>query len=173
MADVNLLVPKILKWEGGFVDDPSDHGGSTNMGVTISTWRQVGYDKDGDGDIDTDDIRLLTRADATWVLKKFYWDRWKADEIHNQSVAEILVDWVWASGKWGILIPQRILQVADDGIVGPMTISTVNQADQFHFHHRIAIARYQFLNDLVKRIPSQARFIKGWLSRLNDFKFEK
>ena len=58
MAKVELLAPKILQWEGGFVNDPTDHGGATNMGVTIATWKQVGYDKDGDGDIDVDDIRL-------------------------------------------------------------------------------------------------------------------
>ena len=172
MADVNLLVPKILKWEGGFVDDPADHGGATNMGVTISTWRKVGYDKDGDGDIDTDDIRLLTRTDATWVLKKFYWDRWKADEIHNQSVAEILVDWVWASGKWGIVIPQGILDVKKDGIVGPKTIDAINSANQFLLHTQIFFYRKHFINSIVTNDRTQFRFYNGWLNRLEDFKFE-
>ena len=37
MADFTLYLPKVLKWEGGFVDDPDDAGGATNMGVTIST----------------------------------------------------------------------------------------------------------------------------------------
>ena len=37
MADVNKLAPFILKWEGGFVNDPDDLGGATNMGVTIET----------------------------------------------------------------------------------------------------------------------------------------
>ena len=55
MANVNKLAPFILKWEGGFVDHKNDKGGATNMGVTIATWRQVGYDKDGDGDIDVND----------------------------------------------------------------------------------------------------------------------
>ena len=62
MADVRKLAPFILKWEGGFVNDPDDLGGATNMGVTIGTWKSCGYDKDGDGDIDVDDLHLLTSA---------------------------------------------------------------------------------------------------------------
>ena len=33
MAEVKKLVPFILKWEGGFVNDPDDLGGATNKGV--------------------------------------------------------------------------------------------------------------------------------------------
>ena len=95
MANVYKLAPWILKWEGGFVNDPADLGGATNMGVTIGTWKSCGYDKDGDGDIDVDDLHLLTREDVVKrVLKPHYWDRWKADLITSQSVANILVDWV-------------------------------------------------------------------------------
>ena len=118
MADVRKLAPFILKWEGGFVNDPDDLGGATNMGVTIGTWKSCGYDKDGDGDIDVDDLHLLTREDVVnRVLKPHYWDRWKADLIQDQSVANILVDWVWASGAHGIKIPQRLLGVTMDGNV--------------------------------------------------------
>ena len=41
MANVEHLAPLILKWEGRFVNDPLDHGGATNKGVTIATYRQV------------------------------------------------------------------------------------------------------------------------------------
>ena len=172
MAKVELLAPIIFKWEGGFVNDPVDRGGATNKGVTIATWRAVGYDKDGDGDIDIEDLRKLTVEDATIVLKKTYWDRWKADEIHNQSIANILVDWVWGSGIWGIKIPQRILGVVDDGVVGPKTIAAINSADQSELFKKIWLSRKDFLNGIVKNNPSQQRFIKGWINRLNDFKFK-
>ena len=31
MANVNQLAPFILKWEGGFVNDPADLGGATYL----------------------------------------------------------------------------------------------------------------------------------------------
>ena len=40
----------IRKWEGGWSDHKNDKGGKTNMGITLSTWKSCGYDKDGDGD---------------------------------------------------------------------------------------------------------------------------
>lgn len=172
MAEIEKLMPLILKWEGGYVNDPLDAGGATNMGVTIATWRQVGYDKDGDGDIDIQDMKLLTREDFKKVLD-IYWDRWQADKIQNQSIANILVDWVWGSGKWGIVHPQRILGVTPDGIVGPATIKAINDADPETLFNKIYAARINFLEGIVQRRSSQARFIKGWKNRLADFTFSK
>lgn len=40
MADVRKLKPFILKWKGGFVNDPADLGGATNKGVTIDTYKE-------------------------------------------------------------------------------------------------------------------------------------
>jgi len=169
MANINQLATKLFLSEGLFVNDPIDRGGPTNRGITLSTWRKVGYDKDGDSDIDIDDIRLLTPDDALMVLKKFYWDRWRADEINNQKVANILVDWLWCSGKWGILIPQRILGVPVDGIVGPVTIQAVNRANPYRFLIQIYNTRVTFILDIINRDPSQKRFEKGWFNRLNAF----
>ncbi len=190
MANVDKLLPYILKWEGGFVNDPADSGGATNKGVTISTWRSVGYDKDGDGDIDVDDLKKLTNADVrNRVLKPAFWDRWKADQIKSQGVANILVDWVWGSGKYGITIPQRLLGVTVDGIVGPKTLAAVNAANPKDLFNRIYKEREKYLRDIAaksvaayeKKIGRKAtesetrkhtkqRFLKGWLNRLADIK---
>ncbi|MDR1676008.1 MAG: peptidoglycan domain protein [Tannerella sp.] len=173
MAKVEILAPFIRKWEGGFVNDPVDRGGATNMGVTIGTWRQVGYDKDGDGDIDVDDLKRLTWDDVvSRVLKPHYWDRWQADRIDSQSVANILVDWVWGSGAYGIKIPQRVLGVAADGIVGPRTLAAVNAADPRACFDEMKVEREAFLQRIVESNPPQRRFLRGWLNRLNSLKFE-
>ncbi len=171
MADAKLYLSKLLKWEGGFVNHPSDPGGATNKGVTIATWRQVGYDKDGDGDIDVADLKLLSNDDVLKVMKKTYWDRWKADQIINQSVAELLVEWVWGSGKWGIVIPQRVLNVTTDGQVGPATIKALNSQNQEELYGRIKTAKLKFIDDIIVQNPKLAVFKKGWLNRIADFKF--
>jgi len=168
MANIDKYIPKLLALEGGFVNDPHDKGGATNMGITLGSWRTMGYDKDGDGDIDAGDIKKLSRSDLEMFLENFFWDRWRADEIRDQKLAEMLVDWTWCSGKWGIVIPQRILLVPDDGVVGPETLSAVNTSNPDKLLMSIYNARLAFLRNLVRKDYSQLRFVKGWVNRVNS-----
>lgn len=133
---------------------------------------------------------MLTDADVRdRVLKPAFWDRWKADRILSQGVANILVDWVWGSGKHGIVIPQRVLGVTPDGIVGEKTLAAVNAANPQQLFDAIFEARKKFLNDITaqsvakyeRKIGRKAteaelkkhtnkRFINGWLRRLEAIK---
>ena len=90
-----------------------------------------------------------------------YWDRWKADEIKSQSVADILVDWVWASGAHGIKIPQRLLGVTVDGIVGPKTIAAVNSRNPRELFDQIKIARFDFYRGYMPETPSKQQVQTG------------
>lgn len=171
MADVKILAPFILKWEGGFVNHPNDPGGATNKGVTIAVWKSQGYDKDGDGDIDVADLKLIDNNDATKILKSNYWNRWFADQIKSQAVANTVVDWVWGSGAWGVKIPQRLLGLKDDGIVGYVTLNKINEVikkDKDNFLQELYNARFKYLQDIIKRNPKLKVFEKGWNNRMND-----
>lgn len=168
MADARKLMPFILKWEGDFVDDPLDKGGATNKGVTIGTFRHF-Y-----GPLATVE-QLKNITDEQWlnIFRAGYWHPWNADEIKNQSVANICVDWGWASGPGtAIKQVQRILGVAADGKVGPVTLAAINGMAPRELFYKIHAARMTFIDAIVQRDSSQQRFIRGWKNRINDIKFE-
>ena len=111
--------------------------------------------------------------DATKIMEKGYWGRWKASQIDSQAVANILVDWTWCSGAWGIKIPQRLLGLVEDGSVGPKTIEAVNATiakDEKKFIQQLYLAREQVIKDIIKKNTKLEVFRKGWNNRLNDMK---
>jgi len=171
MAKIDPLVPIEFNVEGGKVNNRSDHGGQTNMGVTLATWKSQGYDKDGDGDIDAADLNLINHADVVGLLQT-RWNMWKANSINNQSIANLVVDWVWNSGAWGIKKPQEVLGLTPDGVVGPKTISAINTGDQSEVFKKIWLARKKFFDDICKNDHTQLTFHAGWMNRLNSFKFK-
>jgi lysozyme family protein len=171
MAKIEKLIPFILKWEGGFVDDPADLGGATNKGVTIGTFGDF-CKKKGRPKPTVQDLKNISDADWKEIIKTLYWDRWKADDIKSQGVANILVDWVWASGVHGIKRPQRILGVSSDGLVGPKTITAVNAMDAEKLFKMIKEDRVKFVDEICKARPANERFRKGWMNRINSIKYE-
>lgn len=164
MPDIVKLAEKIARLEGGYVNDPDDRGGCTNMGVTIGTYRMY-INPNGT----CNDLKRMTYEQFALVLRK-YWDRWQADRIDSQKVAELLVDWVYHSGKWGIVIPQRVLGVKEDGIVGDKTLQALNARNANEVHAKLWHARKEFLQGIAEKTPSQAKFLKGWMNRLEAFK---
>lgn len=171
MANPKKLIPFILKWEGGFVNDPDDLGGATNKGITIGTFGEYRKRK-GFPPPTVQDIKNLSDKDWYEIFKTMYWDRWKADEIKSQSVADILVDWVWASGVHGIKRPQRILGVSADGIVGSKTIAAINAADPKKLFDAIKADRAKFIDEICKARPKNEKYRRGWMNRINAIAYE-
>lgn len=171
MANSSKLVPFILQWEGGFVNDPDDLGGATNKGITIGAFTEY-KKRRGQKTPTVDDLKNISGADWHDVFKSLYWDRWKADEIKSQAVANILVDWVWASGSHGIKRPQRLLGVKADGIVGKQTIAAVNAMDAATLFKMIKDDRAKFIDEICKARPKNEKYRKGWMNRINAIRYE-
>lgn len=167
MAEFGLYEQKLKLVEGGFRNHPADLGGATMRGITLSTFREY-Y---GEGKT-LKDLHNMTEEQWQAIMKGGYWDKVKADEILNQSVAEIIADWCINSGQTGIRKTQEVLGVKPDGIVGPKTLAAINSADPRDLHERILQARHQFYRNIVKKNPSQEEFFDGWMNRLDQFKYE-
>ena len=161
MADYRILKPFILKWEGGFVNDPNDSGGATNKGVTLATYRRY---KGASASVA--DLKAITDEDWTAIFKVTYWDKCRADEINSQAVANLIVDWYWMSGTNAIKYVQRLIGTAEDGIVGKQTLAKLNAKGDGLAPH-IYDYRKDFYHRIVANRPTQKRFLRGWLNRLN------
>ena len=164
MANIEKLVPFIIKWETGttqkrgetaeqlferarkkgFANDPMDLGGATQTGVTLATYKTY-CRKHGQNDPTVDDLKQIPYQTWLAILKELYWDRWKADQIDSQSVANILVDFVWASGTTGIKKPQQMLGVVPDGVVGPKTLAAVNSYGPTTLFYRLKALRIKYV----------------------------
>lgn len=179
MADFNKYEKRLQDWEGsGYSNKASDKGGPTNSGITIDTFRMFyGQDKT------IEDLKNMTYEQWRRIMKGGFWDKCKADQINNQSVAEIFVDWTINSG-WGMIKKvQKIVGVAEDGIVGPKTIMAINSCNQRALHYRIKKARALWylgcvdggidLNPRATILPTNIANIDGWMRRLGNFLYAK
>ena len=170
MASLDSIWPWILKEEGGYVNNPHDGGGPTNHGVTLATWKQLGYDKDGDGVITSSDIKLLTEADAKMVAR-WFWDYFKSDHINSQEIANLIYDWGWASGV-GLVAKelQGMLGVTQDGVFGPASLAALNakihSAGAYSFFTAIQGKRIAMIKHFVSVKPDQSIFLAGWTKRI-------
>lgn len=154
----------------GLANDPDDRGGLTMCGVTYATYASYCNKKH----IRATESGLKNLTYSMWldILKTMFWDRWKADQIENQSLANILVDWVWASGITGIKRPQRILGVLADGIVGSKTLAAVNSSEPEKLFAELHTARLKHFKEIVNRTPSQKKFLKGWNRRVHGLVYD-
>lgn len=200
MAKLEFLAPIFIKWETGVSKTlteslekyyarakqhnkivtngtfcvAGDRGGMTVVGVTATTYGS--YLKSLGKTLPKAEIeKLLPTLDLkTWlkIMRQRYWDCWKADNIVNQSVANILVDWGWMSGSTtAIKKAQAALGLVADGVVGPKTLAALNNNPGAAFEI-IKRARRKHFEAIVASNPSQSKFLKGWLNRLNFYKYE-
>lgn len=151
----------VLKHEGGYVNDPLDRGGETNLGVTKAAWAQYIGRPVQDGE-----MRTLTKEVVKPFYRKGYWDKCRCDELPaglDYAVFDFAVN---AGPGRAAKFLQQAVGAIPDGAIGPATMAAVAKADPTQAVIAFGNAKEQFYNGIVARDPSQARFIKGWLNRV-------
>jgi lysozyme family protein len=162
MAEFRLAIPTVLKHEGGYVNDPSDGGGETAFGISKRSYPAL-------------DIAHLTRTQAEEIYRRDFWAPLQLDDVRDQQVATKVFDSAVLIGRSrAVKFLQRAVQsagggiVAVDGHVGPNTLHAVNAASPLllieAYRHLLAT----YYEGLAEAIPSNAKFLKGWLNRANS-----
>ena len=184
MAQLEKMIPFLIFWETGvqktstdietlfnkakakgLANNPADKGGATLVGVTIGTYKDYCRRK-GRCVPSVSALSRLCYAEWLDIFKTMFWDRWQADRIIGQRVAHMLVDWVWMSGSYGITIPQKLLGVNADGIVGPKTLAAVNSREPSSLSELLRRERIAYIDRICSSCPANRRFRSGWLRRI-------
>src|SRR5262245_35543928 len=175
MASLEQFFPHLLRFEGGFVNDPADPGGATNKGITLATFQRYATALLGVAPT-LENLRGLSDAQALRIYKTGYWDPLHADDIVDQPLAEILFDFNVNAGAAAVRVLQGALndtgakpQLVADGVMGPGTLQALHGADPIGVYRIYKQRRIDYYRDLVARKPSLAKFLNGWLNRVNSF----
>lgn len=183
MKTVREIAEEIVAREGGYVNDPHDPGGATNYGVTIHTMRRLRIDLDRDGDVDTQDVRLLTRAHAVDIFIKHYFEKPRIGLLPEKLQASVFDMYVNA-GSNAVKILQRLLNsygqsLSVDGALGPKTAAVAAVAfDQkgLALVDAYGIARRNYYLRLGDYRPTLRKFARtraggkgGWIKRAEEF----
>ena len=59
--------------------------------------------------------------------------------------------------------------LVEDGTIGPATLAALTNADQVRLYREYKEARIAYYRRLAEIKPSLAKFLKGWLDRVNTF----
>jgi len=151
----------VLKHEGGYVNNPKDPGGMTNLGVTKKVWEEyVGHS------VDENIMRGLTPDMVQPLYKKNYWDRIKGDQLPD-GVDYAAYDLAVNSGVGrAAKYLQQIAGVPADGMIGPKSIEAIKACPAEEVVDALCDMRLEFL----KRLPTWTTFGKGWERRVVEVK---
>jgi lysozyme family protein len=153
----------VLKHEGGYVDHPKDPGGATNKGITIATFRRY-VKRDGT----KDDLRRISDADVKPIYKTKYWDKVRGDDLPD-GLDYAVFDFAVNSGTGRApKYLQRVLGVAQDGVIGPTTLKAAHNANVEFAIDRLCDDRMAFLRGL----STFSTFGRGWTSRVSGVRIE-
>lgn len=156
-----------LEFEGGYANVPGDHGGATNFGITQKVYDEY---RTGNGMI-PQPVKNISSEEVHNIYYVNYWEDYNCDKLPdplNIAVFDTCVN----AGSRGIKMLQNLLGVEADGQWGrrsaaalePFTISQQKILDVTKLY---LARRANFYQSLVARDPSQRKFLKGWMNRVN------
>lgn len=134
----------VLQFEGGFVNNPKDPGGATNLGVTIHTLSAVlGHQAT------VAEVKALTATTVAPIYRQRYWNVVRGDDLPLGVDLAVFDFGVHSGPKRGAEFLQRVVGVADDGAIGEITLKAVRQVDPKAVIKALCADRLKFLQGLT------------------------
>ena len=147
----------VLQEEGGYVNNPRDPGGRTNLGVTQAAWQSF-----VNRDVTESEMRLLTPDLVKPFYKAMYWDKIKGDQL-PAGVDYATFDFAVNSGIGrAAKMLQQVAGVTVDGVLGPKSIEAIT----FCSREKTVDVLCDMRLDFMKHLSTWPTFGRGWGDRV-------
>jgi len=141
----------LMKWEGGYVNDPHDPGGETKYGISKMSYPDL-------------DIKNLTLEQAKAIYFDDFWIKARCHKMPPKWGIYHFINAVNIGVRRANRYLQRAVGVKPDGIIGPITLNAIKKTCMSHY----AVTIVKFYTELAYRWPSKRRYLIGWLRRTID-----
>lgn len=169
------IINRVIRREGGFVNNKNDFGGPTNMGITLNTlnqWRGR--------PVTVQELKDLHRDEAFKIYYHLYVTEPKFDQIPDLTLRELVIDSGVLFGQVRVARwVQEAIGVRADGIFGPVTLTKLKHSDAYETRISVLKRRLARIGFLVSHNYKQRRsnetsrdvsvFAEGWINRSLEF----
>jgi lysozyme family protein len=150
----------VLKFEGGYVNDPDDPGKATKFGISQRQFPNL-------------DIKNLTIEQAKEIYYKNYWLPAKCDKVADINIylAILLFDTTVNIGiKTAVKILQKAINkygfaIKEDGIIGEITLQHIKACNVECLIRDFCLERIRYYVEISKK-KNLRKFLRGWIFRV-------
>ncbi|MDP8080229.1 glycoside hydrolase family 108 protein [Phocoenobacter skyensis] len=147
------IFDRLIAHEGGYTHDPYDKGGETNWGITKRVAILNGYNGS---------MREMTREQAFDIYYSAFWQRYKCDKIPPAIVFQFFDACVNHGFGNASRMLQRAVDVADDGVIGEITLGAIEQYNPLE----VCVLFNKERTEFYTKLSTFNRFGKGWIRRV-------
>ena len=158
------IIDTILKYEGTYTNNPNDHGGPTNYGITAADY---GRWLNKSTPATPAEVQAMDVATARAIYKKWYIADPQFDRVADDKLRLVLVDSgvLFGTGRATIWL-QQALDVSADGKFGDVTAAALGHyGAPALLPRRVLGRRFGAIADIVQKDATQIRFLRGWINR--------
>jgi len=161
MSNFKECLDLVLKSEGGWVNNPKDPGGETNLGVTKRVWEEyVGHP--------VKTLKNLTKEDVAPLYELKYWRPCYCEVLPTGLNFLVFSMGVNAGPGRSVKLLQSAIGCVPDGVIGERTRGLISSSNVADIIAKFSETRRHYYESL-KTFPI---FGKGWLARVDREELE-
>lgn len=160
MTSFDRCYASLIKSEGGYVNNPKDPGGVTNLGVTKRAWEAYLHRT-----VSIAEMKALTVERVCPFYRAMYWNAAHCDSLPTGLALCVFHVAVNAGVRRAAKLLQSVVGATPDGAIGPSTLAAVSVWTANH-GERVAINAFQdALRAFYRSLSTFPTFGRGWINR--------